>query len=1149
MNNYYPYGYPGYPGQLPTQQPYTYPPAPPFPAPPTYPQQTNNTFDARPHAQDPYENQTSTMIPGLGYAHMSQGCGWAPPQPPAASHPQQWQPREGPNLIPASQYYKPESSTSGASKVQASAISKAASRSAPKQAATRGFGDGEEGELSDGELDDVYEPQETIPDVGPSQPAVGARNATNRMNATSIANAIGARGNASVGATAAIQYPVNKNGKPEGYDAERDRSGSYSPCLSPREIHATRNPKSSQINNLQQTYEVNAQSPRSSAPGLDQHLGKDAVAEARKKAEAAVRSLWDLNVRYQDYVNEGIDQKVVKDLFREMKLDTGSPTQTNISGVPPATQSSGTPQSSTQPMGQLPHGMPPKPSEQQQQASPTAAKSAGEERKDRIARLLAAKGAKPATSNTATGPNHKELAQQQKMDALQKSRDARAQKAAERKDSVQNPTSKEASPSSVPQRPATATSNGPATSSAVAQAQSGIAQESVPPVGPASSIPGLFLSAQPAPLNSQRKRPVAADFVASSSVNKKPFGYNRQDQPFVIDVSDASEDEDVEMEIGSPTDEPGSIQRTDSPSRRTASFRDFPPLTEGRGQHQVSTPGPSSVATPQSGIISTQPKQAHLEVMDKQIEAMKRKIALAEARAKLKAAINCQSSGQKTQAQTPETVADSDCSKPSMRRVQSMGASSASDKPNGRSSPVVAEPDSSMRLPKPSDKRVEGSLSRAEKLRAVSTSLPLVESRLQAKKSKLRLLQSQMSRLEKEIEEEMAEKEKLTEEMGQLNDDSDAESGEPQNQLKSNSVDPVVTRLPTEQQSGVQSLLPAAESTASERSVADAAASASATTDIDKPLPPAVNHSHDASTSAQADNVVTGKAAFNPLEAPVSTVNAASATPEVPISQAATGDDVEESQSSTSDASDVVMGESDEGSSPGQEEEPMLDVQKPLEAVAPAGTKEHSSMSPVPADSTVSLANSDTDQIQPSSRASPVHGQISLGVNESTPEQSARIAREVPLTAQSTGETHAGDHFTPYESPLRYFRSYRYHPKFGETVPGGLRSLTYSNRIDPNLPICPDQLAGRDCPNGADCIYQHFESMKLPDDQILLQLGGTTLEGAERAQFNDGLRKLLQDMRSRNIKDFPSIAQGIIDYHNSFTGDSSKILPLGNVTI
>lgn len=74
----------------------------------------------------------------------------------------------------------------------------------------------------------------------------------------------------------------------------------------------------------------------------------------------------------------------------------------------------------------------------------------------------------------------------------------------------------------------------------------------------------------------------------------------------------------------------------------------------------------------------------------------------------------------------------------------------------------------------------------------------------------------------------------------------------------------------------------------------------------------------------------------------------------------------------------------------------------------------------------------------------------------------------------------AGTSFVPYESPLKMFRAYRFHPDFPNSVSGGLRSLTYSNEIDPKLPLCPDELAGVQCPRGADCIYQHFDKMLAP---------------------------------------------------------------------
>ena len=40
--------------------------------------------------------------------------------------------------------------------------------------------------------------------------------------------------------------------------------------------------------------------------------------------------------------------------------------------------------------------------------------------------------------------------------------------------------------------------------------------------------------------------------------------------------------------------------------------------------------------------------------------------------------------------------------------------------------------------------------------------------------------------------------------------------------------------------------------------------------------------------------------------------------------------------------------------------------------------------------------------------------------------------------------------------------------------------MTYSNEIDPKLPICPDELATGQCPRGAECMYQHFDKMQAP---------------------------------------------------------------------
>lgn len=72
----------------------------------------------------------------------------------------------------------------------------------------------------------------------------------------------------------------------------------------------------------------------------------------------------------------------------------------------------------------------------------------------------------------------------------------------------------------------------------------------------------------------------------------------------------------------------------------------------------------------------------------------------------------------------------------------------------------------------------------------------------------------------------------------------------------------------------------------------------------------------------------------------------------------------------------------------------------------------------------------------------------------------------------------AQPYFKPYESPLKTFKAYRYHPQYPFEVPGGFRSMTYSHTIDQERPLCPFEAMGGTC-NDAACNFQHFRSMGL----------------------------------------------------------------------
>ncbi|KAF3035812.1 hypothetical protein E8E12_004993 [Didymella heteroderae] len=135
--------------------------------------------------------------------------------------------------------------------------------------------------------------------------------------------------------------------------------------------------------------------------------------------------------------------------------------------------------------------------------------------------------------------------------------------------------------------------------------------------------------------------------------------------------------------------------------------------------------------------------------------------------------------------------------------------------------------------------------------------------------------------------------------------------------------------------------------------------------------------------------------------------------------------------------------------------------------------------------------------------------------------------------------------FTPYESPLRMFKSYRYHPQYTQEVDGGFLSLTYSHQIDAEKPLCPFESAGGSC-NDPECPYQHFRGMGITGEKLLVQLG-TANPGktqAEKQQWNDGLRSVLKDLRQKNIKDPNGIAREIAKYRRQFLNDDTRVVNL-----
>lgn len=522
--------------------------------------------------------------------------------------------------------------------------------------------------------------------------------------------------------------------------------------------------------------------------------------EAKKKAQEAILALWPFKVRYQDYIEEGVDPEVVRALFKDIGLDvpvpktsTGpgkasssaqptTPAAVTASAIPPKVQSSPTTKASAPPTDTRQDNN--KDTKGKGSDTKTAGKTAAEERKDKIARKLAAMAQKttatqstgqgasapastavlappsaapttipslPSTALTFLGPapsqvgasketkadatkipsavaktraeNNAKL--QQKLAALKKQQ---AQLAADKARAVSNDNTTASSPASGEPGSLDTSRNGnltPKPRSALSAHQT-LNRESSSELrsDPRNEgIPGLSLSSpafsQPAQGSFRSlKRPVASDFD-NYTPRSEPQKRTRTEERLVIDVSD---DEDVEMEIGSPIDEggdevPHSTDSSVTPARQTLGA--FPPLSEGPNRRQQESPVSSSAPTPPV-------HGARIDLLHKRIEETKRRIAEAEA---------------KKAAKKPTTQPSSSPSSPIVQQTNAVPTSNDDGK---------------------------GKAINSRRDRIASYELPRVAAALKEKQDKLKLLTAEAARLELEVQAELDKQKKLKTEMGCL---------------------------------------------------------------------------------------------------------------------------------------------------------------------------------------------------------------------------------------------------------------------------------------------------------------------------------------------------------------------------------------------
>lgn len=576
------------------------------------------------------------------------------------------------------------------------------------------------------------------------------------------------------------------------------RTGSYSPCLSERETGSHANtPRRAQdapqlrtfttyaASTAQQSSLVESKPPAPvtrAFPGL-QHIkqqpekpsltdpgppaaGKTqsngapaqtrpfkSLQEAKKEAQKAILRLWPLGVRYQTYIDEGFDEYFIRSLFADLHLEmpqTAKDASEQIRAQP-ATKAGQNKNSPTSPQNALSStsshvNMPEAAAVEAQKAVTMSDKSGkAEERKDRIARLLAQKTAKPpAPSQQATAVQvssapaassvkpakvwgEKELLIQKKMEELKKNRGAQNSRSA---GAAVQPQAQAPVADGVDQ----ATRN--AKADAVVQLLAG---------GPGS---------EPVRPSASRKRPVAADFADYSSTTNPPKRAHHQEQQesrLMTDVGEPSDGEEMDLDTSTPPSV-APTQRLDT-SHRPA--RDFAPLTDT---------GSRTVSFPANG------KNTQLERKEKELQEMKRK--LAEALAKKQTKRNGTRPGSQTP--QPEGAAAVNGLRSESPGTPLQRLRSSSGPSDGPSAQLFAEATASLDVPKPSRRGQLAPDMASRRMRIVSLDLPQVDSHLSAKVARLKELQEEIMSIQTEVDMCLSKKSRLAQELEQI-DSSAAE--------------------------------------------------------------------------------------------------------------------------------------------------------------------------------------------------------------------------------------------------------------------------------------------------------------------------------------------------------------------------------------
>ncbi|EGE03271.1 hypothetical protein TEQG_02305 [Trichophyton equinum CBS 127.97] len=958
-------------------------------------------------------------------------------------------------------------------------------------------------------------------------------------------------------------------------------------------------------------------------------LAGKSPSQLKALAQGALLNLAPHKIRYNELVREGIDPIILKSLYDEIGIKVTTEPLGKSVGVVKETGEPKTPNTvlglTTNPISQE------ETATKQNAAQDSGANSSKPmERKDVIARMLAAKAAKstppsvPVAKNTKSDQATASSSQPTKMairsldetspQTTQTSAQAtREEVRVKEKNKAQTELARQRMEQlkklglgkSTPQIPGLTSS--PLTSTADIPVST-VPQElhslphslpdRPPPSGMAvpTQIPGLVLTESDShkmndsvtaekpqdglkenaeTSRAPRKRPRASDFTddpEETQTRKHQLSTRSAsaEQKVIIDISDdeAMYGSDNEARgMSNSTNIPRTIRSTKSTTRDLPPLSDFPP--KSRGSHR-STPGVMSNTPPNpvNGLL-----QKNMEIL-----AMRQKIAELEARRiKKQASSQNQSSGSSNASAvvtSDGTAQETENSSSELENAQKAPTpavdgeirgivESASPVPNSTSTASSVQPAPASNL---GVNRVDELRLKALRRKEIESGLPLLEAEILKTEQKLAEFREQEKRLLDQIAKGREGKRKLIEELESLGIETDG--------LSMSELKEISDEVGNTNDSSSKQDIPVTKSIIDQEIKRSPA---------DKEECPATSISSSTEAAHSVENLASHQD---------STAHEIGSAQDTAMENASSGESHETREGSySSSAMDESMGssedESDEesasmakstslGSPDGDEmvivkdasvsEEDKISQDTPQEKSTNSissnldnvGEPQFTSRGESVASEGYEPPEPDTLESPPFSPAppqpiEPISMELRPGPEDPDTHAltlSKQEADSPAILAPSTNDADASLHqssfrFSPYSSPLKLFRAYRYHPDFTNLTSGGFRSLTYSHNIDPHKPLCDLEITGGVC-DAPSCGFQHFRDMNLSDDKILVEMGSLR-EGktpAEREEYVTGLRQIINDMRRDKVKDFSIVAQEIAAYRRRFLQDPSRVLAL-----